>query len=279
MYRNTDGSPKGGKIVGHIVLALVALILFFGSFGIVGVGERGVQTRLGRIVKIVDNGFYFKVPLIDTIHKMDVHTQTAAWEGDSSLAAASKDLQDVKIAIVTNYHIDGAKVNDIYQQFNSTDNYQASVIEPIIRDTVKAVASQYTAEELVTKRVEFNDKAFSALTDRLSAKYVTVEKLNITNFKFSDSFEAAIEAKATAVQNAEAAKNKLAQVQYEGEQKVTTAKADAEAIKIQSQAINSQGGADYVLLQAIKAWDGHGCTNNCFGVGTQMPVPFLNLNK
>ena len=34
------------------------------------------------------------------------------------------------------------------------------------------------------------------------------------------------------------------------------AQAEAEAIKIQAQAINSQGGADYVSLKAIEKWNG-----------------------
>ena len=72
-----------------------------------------------------------------------------------------------------------------------------------------------------------------------------------------------------------AAKNKLDQVQFEAQQTVATAKAQAEAIQIQAQAINSQGGADYVSLQAINKWDGK--------LPTQMvpgsTVPFINLTK
>ena len=67
----------------------------------------------------------------------------------------------------------------------------------------------------------------------------------------------------TAVQQAEAAKNKLEQVKFEAQQTIETAKANAEAIRIQAQAINSQGGADYVELQRIKTWDGHACTSYC----------------
>ena len=85
----------------------------------------------------------------------------------------------------------------------------------------------------------------------------------ITNVAFSDSFTQAIEAKVTATQNAEAAQNKLAQVQAEAQQTVAKAQADAEAIKIQAQAINSQGGADYVELQKVQKWNGAGCTSYC----------------
>jgi hypothetical protein len=57
-------------------------------------------------------------------------------------------------------------------------------------------------------------------------------------------------------QNALAAKNKLEQTRYEAEQRISQAKGEAEAIKIQAQAVNSQGGRDYVELQRISKWNG-----------------------
>lgn len=78
----------------------------------------------------------------------------------------------------------------------------------------------------------------------------------MTNFDFSDGFNKAIERKVTAEQDALAAKNKKDQVQYEADQAVIKATAEAESIKIQASSINSQGGADYVKLKAIEKWNG-----------------------
>lgn len=115
-------------------------------------------------------------------------------------------------------------------------------------------------------------RALSALQVAFEGKNVSIEKADITDVSFSDSFTQAIEAKVTAVQQAEAAKNKLAQVQYEAQQKIETAKADAEAIRIQAQAINSQGGRDYVELKKVYQWDGHGCTSYC-GIEAMFVTP------
>ena len=52
-------------------------------------------------------------------------------------------------------------------------------------------------------------------------------------------------------------------------------KAQAETIRIQAEAINSQGGTDYVALQAIKQWNGVLPVQMIPG-GT---VPFINLTK
>jgi len=55
---------------------------------------------------------------------------------------------------------------------------------------------------------------------------------------------------------------------------VTNAKAEAEAIKIKTQAINAQGGKDYVTLQAIAKWDG---SVPQWVTGGQGMVPFINM--
>ena len=215
---------------------------------------------------------------------MEVKTRTVSYdkngnEGDaidtSQLSGASKDLQDVWIGVVVNYHVDAEKVTAIYSQYKSVENFEYNVIEPIIREVVKSTSAQYTAEELVTKRAEFGDKVNLVLAERFSSKDAVLERFSVTNFEFSKSFTQAIENKVTAVQNAEAAKNKLEQIKFEAQQTVETAKAIAEAQRIQAQSLASQGGADYVQLKAIEKWDGH--------LPTQMipngTVPFLNLNN
>lgn len=275
---------KVGKVIGHAILAILILSVVFGSFGTIGAGERGVKTRFNKVVGTVQPGLFLKVPFIEHVIRMDVKTQTINYdkngaEGDakdtSQLFGASKDLQDVSIGVMVNYHVDPEKVVDIYTQYNQVSNYSQNVLEPIVRETVKSISAQYTAEELVTKRAEYSDKVNLALVDKFSGKSAIMERFNITNFEFSKAFSTAIEAKVTAVQNAEAQKNKLEQVKYESQQTIVTAEAEAKAIQIKAQAVNSQGGADYVQLQAIQKWNGI--------LPTQMipgsTVPFINLKN
>ena len=70
-------------------------------------------------------------------------------------------------------------------------------------------------------------------------------------------------------------RNKLEQVKYEAEQRVASAKAEAEAIKIQAEAITQQSGTNYVNMKAIEKWNGV--------LPTQMipnaTLPFINLSK
>ncbi len=254
----------------HGILLLVAITVVFGSFGTIGAGNVGIETRMGAVVATKQPGLYFKLPLIESVVGMDVQTQK---EEVKAVEAASQDLQTVTSDVAINYHLEGDKAAAIYQ--NIGINYAARVIDPAIQESVKANTAKYTAEQLITQREAVRQGIFDLLTQKMAQFGILVDAINITNFTFSGDFTHAIEQKVTAVQNAEAAKNKLAQVQYEADQAVATAKGQAEAIRIQAQAINSQGGADYVMLQAIKQWDGHMPQYKIPGAAT----PILDLRK
>jgi regulator of protease activity HflC (stomatin/prohibitin superfamily) len=274
-WETTGGDFRFGKLIGFVIGGLVILTLVFGSFGTVSAGERGVKTRLGAVVGIIQPGLYVKVPIMEKVTKMDVRTQSLTATKDAPLSAASNDLQDTRLAVVVNYHIEPSTVSDIYTQYGDAETYYHNIVEPLIVATVKATASQYTAAEQIQKRLEMSAKALTALNTAFEGKNVAIEKADITDVSFSESFTQAIEAKVTAVQQAEAAKNKLEQVKYEAQQTIETAKATAEAQRIQSASLAAQGGADYVNLKAIEKWDGHLPQQMIPGSS----VPFLNVNN
>lgn len=285
-YTDSDGDVNEVKIFTHITLGFVLLCLLIWLWPLtsVGAGQRGVVTLFGKVQdNVLDEGLHLVNPLI-SVHKVSVQTQVIKFDNqqkqgdngeESSLFAATKDLQDVQIATVVTYHLPPTLVKEVYQQYQGLNTFQNNKLSPVVRESVKSLSAQYTAEELVTKRQEFSDKVQASISSRFTELGVAFESFKVVNFEFSAEFTKAIELKATAVQNAEAAKNKLVQVQYEAQQTVEKAKAEAEAIKIQAQAINSQGGADYVALQAIQKWNGV--------LPTQMipgsTVPFINLTK
>ncbi len=274
-YINDRGEPRFGKIALHTILLLVASIVLFGSFGVVGAQERGVKVRLGVVHGAVNPGLYFKLPLIEKVVKMDVKTQSLEATKETPLSAASNDLQDTKLAVVINYHIDPATVENIYVQYGDADTYYSKVVEPLIIATVKATASQYTAAEQIQKRLDMQAKALFALESAFEGKNVVIEKADITDVSFSPEFTHAIEAKVTAVQQAEAAKNKLEQVKYEAQQQIETAKATAESQRIQAQSLAAQGGSDYIQLKAIEKWNGELPSYMIPGAAT----PILDLRK
>lgn len=259
----------------QLFVLFVLLIIGLSSFGVIDEGERGVQLRFGEITGIQEPGLYWQVPFVESMKKITTRTQTVRYDLDSPLFAASKDLQDVGVATVINYRINPANVEDVYRQYRTMESFEADVIRPAVRDTIKSDASLFTAEELVTKRAEYGSTVFASLQERLDVYQLTVERVNIDNIKFSAQYTQSIEDKVTAEQRALKAEQDLVRVEFEAQQRIEQSKAEAEAIRIQAEAVTQQGGKDYVQLQAIEKWNGQ--LPNQFVPGSAMP--FLNLNN
>jgi regulator of protease activity HflC (stomatin/prohibitin superfamily) len=191
-----------------------------------------------------------------------------------SAQAASKDLQSVHTDLTMNYKVDPAKVHALYTMSPALD-YEDSYVAPAMFEVFKSVAARYTAEELVTKRQQVSDAILTALRTKLQGYGLIIQDINITNFKFSAAFDAAIEAKVTASQRAEQAERELARVKFEADQQVAKARGEAESIAIQAQTVKTNGGQEYLQLQAINKWNGQLPTY----LGAGAPVPFLNVAK
>ena len=255
------------KLISGVVIGVICLFLIFSGFYTIKAGDRGVLLTFGKPnMNVMEEGLHFKIPLVQSIKKMDVKTQK--YETDAS--SASKDLQIVSTKIAVNYHLTSSMIPNIYKDIGIS--YQDRIIQPAVQEVVKASTAQFTAEELITRRAEVKEKIKMLLQDRVNDRGIIIEEISITNFDFSQSFNDAIEAKVTAEQKAMEAKNKLEQIKYEAEQRITQSKAEAEAIRIQANAIQAQGGKDYVQLQAIAKWNG------------EMPryvggnaIPFVNI--
>lgn len=254
-----------------VVLLLVVLIVImtaiFGSFYTIKAGQRGVLLTFGEAdMNAKGEGLNFKIPLVQSVVKMDVQTQ----KYEAELSAASSDLQDVKTKIAINYHIVAEEAPTIYRDIGL--GYADKVIYPAEQEVNKAITSKFTAEELITKRETVREDMKTLLAERLRSRGIIVEDISIVDFKFSDSFTQAIESKVTNEQNALAAKNKLEQIKYEAAQRVAQAEGEAKAIEVQISAINKQGGESYVQLQFIKQWDGKLSLYSGNGI-----IPFLNI--
>lgn len=239
-----------------IVIGLLA-ILIANPFTTITSQQVGIITHFGAIQGTVGEGIHTINPFTTDVTKMDITTQKESVDA----SASSKDLQSVKTQVSLNYNLEKDHVVDIFRDLKT--DYVDRIIAPSIQEAVKSATAKYTAEELITKREEVKSIIYEDLKNRLGTRHINVSELLITNFQFSDSFNGAVEAKVKAEQDALASKNKLEQTKYEAEQKVVSATAEAQAIKIQAEAVTSQGGADYVKLKTIEKWNGQGCTQYC----------------
>ncbi len=235
------------------VIVVALIILGSSSFFTVNAGERGIILRFDAIKATVAPGLHFKLPFIDSVEKVEVRVTKATTDTQSS----SKDLQVVRSEIALNYHPDPDKVAEIYTEVGM--KWEERVVDPSVKETFKAITAGFTAEELITKRAEVSDAISANLSEKLKRYHLVVKALSITDFSFSAQFNAAIEAKQIAEQQALKARRDLDRIRLEAEQKITRAQAEAEALRIQKQEVTSQLlrlREIEVQRTAVEKWDG-----------------------
>ena len=262
------------KIVLWLIGIFVAffIVLIIHPFTIVSAGQKGVVLNWGAVSgKILDEGIHWITPIKSSVKKIDTRIQKEEVEA----SASSKDLQSVTSKVALNFHLDGLKVNDLWQRIGK--DYKFKVIDPSIQESVKSVTAKYTAEELVTKREAVKEEIKLSLRLKLLTDYILVDELNIIDFDFSPEFNRTIEQKQVAVQQALKAENDLRRIKIEAEQRVAQAGAEAQAIKLQSDAANNE---KYVALKQLevqreyaKKWNGVLPQNIYAGA----PIPFINI--
>lgn len=269
MAQQNQSSIPSRIITFVIIFAIIASVFISGSFYTVKSGERALLFTWGEITSVTNEGLHFKIPIMQTIIKVDIRTQKA----EAPANAASKNMQTVSTVLTLNYHLAQDKLDELYSTVGL--EVENKIIAARIQETVKAVVARYTAEELLTMREQVKNEISESLTKQLLEYHIVVGAggVQITNFDFSRSFNEAIEDKQVAEQKALTAKNNLERVKVEAEQKVAQARGEAESIRIQAEAIRAQGGKEYVNLKAIEKWDG----KLPVYTGNNAPMPFLEV--
>jgi regulator of protease activity HflC (stomatin/prohibitin superfamily) len=277
-----EEGPVGGKrgsmpVVGKgikiavLLVAGIIVIWAFNPFVIINAGERGVLLNFGAVQPVVfGEGIHFRTPIMQRVEKVDVRINKSQTEAES----VSKDLQDTKSTIAVNYHISPDKANWVFQ--NIGHEYKERIIDPSVQEVVKAITAKYTAVELITEREKVRGEIKDLLKSRLLTYDILVDDFSIVNFKFSQIFEQAIEAKQTAEQLALKAQRDLERIKIEADQKVASAKAEAEALRVQKENVTPQLIELRKIEASIKAidkWDGR------MPQITGTAVPFIDLNN
>ncbi|MCB1199064.1 MAG: prohibitin family protein [Leptospiraceae bacterium] len=261
------------KLVIKIVLGVVALviILVLNPFVVIGAGERGIILNFGAVSdNILGEGLHFRMPIVQRVVPIDVKVK----KKETNSAAASKDLQNTQSVIALNYHLDPGKVNKIYQELGL--EFEDRIISPAVQEVVKAVTAKFTAGELITQREEVGKEIRDQLRDRLAPFSIIVDALSIIDFQFSEQFVQAIESKIAAEQFALKAKQDLERIKIEAEQKITSARAEAEGLRLQKGNVTRelvQLRQIEATLKAIEKWNGQ------LPKVTGGAMPFVNVDQ
>ncbi len=228
MYGNEDRVKVTASMVKKIILwasvAILAMIVAFGSLRTIGAEEVGVRVTFGKVAEEPYYGLSFKLPIWGKF----IHLEKTTQRIEATDATYTKDIQSADIQYIFTYKIIDANAPKLY--VSSGLAYEEKLITPVLRSVIKDVIGRWTAQDLVANRDKAAAEIHQKLIDELSSEFFTEISFQMSNIDYSDNFEAGIEAKVLAEQKAQEAKNKTLQIEEEARQKVIKAKGDADAV-------------------------------------------------
>jgi len=238
---------RAKKIVLQVLLAIGILILFFGSWFVVGVGEVGVTfNRITGNTASHQQGLHFKLPLFVGVTKFDVKTQRI----DIKAIGASKDLQEVTFELAINFHLIYDKVDNLYERVGH--DYVAKIINPAVEETIKSAAAKFQVERIIVDRHLLREEMMETLKTRLASYDIVAEAVNLIDIDFTREFNAVVEQKQIEEQKIKTAEYQRRQAE-ELKQK-TILEAEAEARK--QQLLRESVSEKVISLKWIEKWDG-----------------------
>lgn len=237
--------PNRG-VVTALVLGVLALLILPATIIINDERQASVITRLGQYDRTILSGLHFVIPGLNSQYRYRLDTQTTTADAN----AATKDQQSVQIKVSLFHRLDSANLEGLFKKVRDQQALNTGIIPSVLQEAVKSVSARYTAAELLEKRDVVKSDVEAALQERLREYFVIVSTVNIENLDFSAAFDAAIEQKVIAEQEALRAREQL-----EKEKINTEISAErARQTQIEGQAL--QANPSILQKQFLEKWDG-----------------------
>lgn len=224
-------------VVAVLFLTLLVVDIFnpaFGFFAKVDSGYVGIQTRFGKIEDTVLPAGFHITGWFTQVKPVNIRTQIVKGE----LVAFSADIQQVTLTLAINYNITPEVANKLFKTVGT--DYGNTIMAPRVNEDAKAVVSNYTAEGLISNREKLSGEILELLQHDLEEYGITVSTVSVENIDFTDAFEAAVEAKQVATQEAQRAKTlqeqQTMEARQDAERKKLAAEAQAEVVRTQADA-------------------------------------------
>lgn len=271
MYGYEDRESKNWSVkkimkwVGAGIGSLLVFIALISAVYSISPGYRGVLITLGKVSQhSYINGVGFKWPFVSSMIKMDVRTRKMT----DKTSTYTSDIQTADLEYTFTYDLNPENIHILYEKVGL--DYEAKAILPSLNDVLKDVIGKWQAQELVANRDKARVDVVAGLQERLDRRFFQNITFQFINIDYSDKFEGAIEDKVIAEQKAQEAVNNTKRIKEEAEQKLISAKAEAEAMEIKSEALSKNKGL--TEYEAVQRWDGR---LPQYMLGNS--VPFVNL--
>ncbi|MDO5573808.1 MAG: FtsH protease activity modulator HflK [bacterium] len=185
-FRNALG--KIGSIAKWIVLVIVVLILVSGSFYTIAEEEQAVVCTFGQAKAVTEPGLHFKIPLVQTVQKVNTTIQgfaigyTSNYEANYDGATG----EDVAMMITSDYNF--IKI-DFYAEYRIIDPVKAVyasedpvlILNNLAQNCIRTTIGSYNVDSvLTTGKNEIQANIKQMILDKLDKMDIGIQLVNIT---------------------------------------------------------------------------------------------------
>lgn len=230
-----------------LLLALAASVSL-GACSQVDDNQIGLKKVYGNIEDTPVQGLQWYNPWSTDIITFD-NQQTAI---ESDLTTPTHDQQRAHVTGKATVKLSPASAARMYREVGA--DWSDKIVPQVLRSVQIAAIGRQTALGMIQNQSEVEAEIRANLANRLRGRGIILIDFQITGVKFSDQYMNAVEAKATAVQQAEGEKNKTVAIQERARQAVITAEGKAKAMKVEAEALAANKGL--TEYRAVEKWDG-----------------------
>jgi regulator of protease activity HflC (stomatin/prohibitin superfamily) len=232
---NNSLNEKGWSILRKagvtLLIGIFGLILVFNAWFVVPPANVAFTRWLGGTVMQsapLGSGFHLKLPFMETVDQMQISQSMYSLP---QMQVYTNDNQSVAISVSVIYKIPPA---DTYHMLYDVGRAGAvdvdSTVLPVVRNDAQAVFARYNTLTISDRRAQIADAMQAAISADLQKLFgIEVVNVQLTGIRYSDAFTQSVEAAMAAKAAAVRAENQVLQKQYEGQQAVVLAEAQAKA--------------------------------------------------
>lgn len=240
--RKKNKKMKGAVKAGIAAAAVVVLVAVFAgdSFYQIGEEEQAVLVTMGKPKAVPETGLHFKIPLIQSVHKVNTTIQGFPIGYDME---TNQNIEEESLMITSDYNFINV---DFFVEYRITEPvqylYAASEPETILKNisqsAIRTVVGSYQVDDvLTTGKGEIQSKIKELITQKLEEQDIGIQLVNISMqdseppttevLKAFKAVENAKQGKETALNNANKYRNEqLPEAEAEADQIIKEAEAE-----------------------------------------------------
>ena len=220
---------------------MVMISMMFTSCGYerIDAGYEGIKVNLYGDDKGVDDitlvtGAVWYNPITTAVYEYPTFVQTVDY---APFSINAKDGSSFTVDPTISLKIVDGKSAEVFKKYRKEDITEVinTTLYNYVRNAFRIQLNNYTTDELVSKREEFERAIEERLSTELLAENFKLEQMT-SGLQYPQTLVNAIDAKNAAVQEAQKAQNEVLKIKAEAEKKIAAANGEAKALKIKGDA-------------------------------------------